>query len=116
MLPVTTTASAEIPSRRRFSAAHSVGAKWISETAAAIRLFPSSGNGEWICCVRSPASTWPRRTPSWNAARLADIEVVVSPWTRTHSGRSCWITSSTPFITERVIPVSDCPWTMMSRS
>ena len=57
VLPVRWTASRATPSRIRFEAASSLGAKCRSATAPSTRRWASSGQGARLSYVRSPAST-----------------------------------------------------------
>ena len=96
VFPVRKTApSASARSRRRFSAARVVGAKWSSATWLTMRRMSSSGNGLVRTPVRRPASTCPTGVRRKNAARLEAIAVVVSPCTTTTSGRSSSMTRAT---------------------
>jgi len=62
VLPVTSMRSAAMPSRIRLSRDCVVGAKCRSDRQLASLRFISSGQGEWMFPVRSPASTWPTGT------------------------------------------------------
>ena len=59
VLPVTKMESSGTLSARRFCSEVFVGAKLRSAMQPVSRRFISSGNGEYLLCVRSPASTWP---------------------------------------------------------
>ena len=59
VFPVTEMVSSGMPSRSRAALAASVGAKLSVISGAARRRFASSGNGDQMLPVRSPASTWP---------------------------------------------------------
>ena len=64
VFPVTKRFSAGIPSRARLSKFDFVGAKHQSASGSQRRRFISSGNGERMLKVRSPASTCPIFTPA----------------------------------------------------
>jgi hypothetical protein len=95
VLPVTTTPSVT-PSRRRFSAAVSVGAKCQRATMLVARRFISSGNGSSRLPERRPASTWASGTRWWKAASAPPRVLVVSPCTTIAAGRASDTMAPTP--------------------
>ena len=59
VFPVTEMVSSGTASRSRAARAASVGAKWSATSGVASLRFTSSGKGDQMLPVRSPASTWP---------------------------------------------------------
>ena len=59
VLPVTVIRSSVTPSRSSAARAPSVGAKWSAISGVASLRFTSSGKGDQMLPVRSPASTCP---------------------------------------------------------